>query len=220
MRGREYKDTVFQLFAMIAQGFCSPKRLEIIDVLIQGERDVETLSKEVNMKIANTSKHLQILKNVRIVESRKDGVKVLYRIADDSVFTCYKHLQALTENRLYELKEIVRMYYQDRDKLETITRKSLLSRIKNGDVLVLDVRPFEEYKSGHITEALSFPLSELRSRIAEIPKNMDVVAYCRGPYCILAADAVTFLRKAGVKAIRMKDGFPEWKDAGLPVEIG
>jgi rhodanese-related sulfurtransferase len=219
MRGREFKDTVFQLFAMIAQGFCSPKRLEIIDVLLQGERDVETLSKEVNMRIANTSKHLQILKNARIVHSRKDGVKVLYRIADDSVFTCYKHLQALAENRLYELKETVRMYYQDRDKLEPISREKLLSRIKNKDVLVLDVRPFEEYRRGHITEALSFPISELKNRIAEIPKNMDVVAYCRGPYCVLAADAVTFLRKAGVKAIRMKAGYPEWKEAGLPVEV-
>jgi DNA-binding transcriptional ArsR family regulator len=181
MRGREFKDTVFQLFAMIARGFCSPKRLEIIDVLLQGERDVETLSKEVNMRIANTSKHLQVLKNARIVENRKDGVKVLYRIADESVFTCYKHLQMLAENRLYELKEIVRMYYQDRDKLEPISRKKLLSRIKNKDVLVLDVRPFEEYKSGHVTEALSFPLSKLRSRVSEIPKNVEVVAYCRGP---------------------------------------
>jgi rhodanese-related sulfurtransferase len=219
MRGREFKDTIFQLFAMIAQGFCSPKRLEIIDILLQGERDVETLSKEVNMKMANTSKHLQVLKNARIVRSRKDGVKVLYRIADESVFTCYKHLQTLAENRLYELKETVRMYYQERDKLEPITRKKLVSRIKNKDVLVLDVRPFEEYRSGHITEALSFPLSELRSRVSEIPKNMDVVAYCRGPYCVLAADAVTFLRKAGIRAIRMKDGFPEWKEAGLPVKV-
>jgi rhodanese-related sulfurtransferase/DNA-binding transcriptional ArsR family regulator len=211
---------VYQHFAIIAQGFCSPKRIEIIDILLQGERDVETLSKEVNMKIANTSKHLQILKNAKLVVSRRDGVKVLYSIADDSVFTCYKHLQALAENRLYELREIVRMYYQDRDKMEPITKNKLLSRIKNGDVFVLDVRPSDEYKHGHITEAFSFPLSELKKRITEIPKNMEVVAYCRGPYCVLAADAVTVLRRSGIKAVRMQDGYPEWKEAGLPLEVG
>ena len=175
MRGREFKDTVFQLFGMIAQGFASPKRLEIIDVLIQGERDVDTLSKEVNMSIANTSKHLQVLKNTKLVESRKEGVRVLYRIADESIFTFYKNLQALAEKRLYELKEITRMFYQERDKMEPITRENLLGRIKSGDVLVIDVRPLDEYKSGHITEALSIPLSELKRKIDEIPKNMEVV---------------------------------------------
>jgi rhodanese-related sulfurtransferase/DNA-binding transcriptional ArsR family regulator len=220
LRGREFKDTVFQLFAMIAQGFGSPKRLEIIDVLIQGERDVDTLSKEVNMSIANTSKHLQVLKNTKLVESRKEGVRVLYRIADESIFTCYKNLQALAEKRLYELKEITRMYFQDRDNMEPITRKKLLGRIKSGEVLVLDVRPFEEYKSGHIAEAFSIPLSELKRKIDKIPKDMEVVAYCRGPYCVLAAEAIKFLRKAGVRANRMKDGFPEWKESGLPVEVG
>lgn len=220
MNGREYKDTVFQLFAMIAQGFGSPKRLEIIDVLLQGERDVETLSKEANMSIANTSKHLQVLKNARLVESRKDGTRVLYRVADESIFTCYKNLQALAEKRLYEIKEIVRMYYHDRDRLEPISKETLHNRIKMGDVLVLDVRPFEEYRSGHIPEALSIPLSELKKRIDDIPKNTEVVAYCRGPYCILAVNAVMSLRNAGVRAIRMKDGFPEWKESGLPVEVG
>jgi rhodanese-related sulfurtransferase len=205
---------------MIAQGFGSPKRLEIIDVLIQGERDVDTLSKEVNMSIANTSKHLQVLKNARLVESRKEGVRVLYRIADESIFTCYKNLQALAEKRLYELKEITTMYYQDRDKMEPITREQLLGRINSGDVLVLDVRPFEEYKSGHISEALSIPLSELKRKIDEIPKDIEVVAYCRGPYCVLAVEAIISLRKVGIRAIRMKDGFPEWKKSGLPIEVG
>ncbi|HEB33330.1 MAG TPA: metalloregulator ArsR/SmtB family transcription factor [Spirochaetes bacterium] len=218
MNGGEFKDMVFKLFAMIAQSFSSPRRLEIIDVLIQGERDVETLSREVNMSIANTSKHLQVLKNARLLESRKEGVRVLYRVADDSVFACWKNLQNLAEQRLYEMKEIVRMYYQDRDKMEPVSRDNLLGRLKLGDVLVLDVRPFEEYRSGHISKALSIPLPELKQRIDEIPKNMEIVAYCRGPYCVLAAEAITFLRKAGIKAIRMKDGFPEWKNAGLPVE--
>ncbi len=220
MKGREFKDTVFQLFAMIAHGFSSPKRLEIIDVLIQGERDVDTLSKEVNMSIANTSKHLHILKNAKLVESRKEGVRVLYRIADESIQTCYKNLQALAEKRSYELKEIVRMFYQDRDKMEPITKRELRDRIKSGNVLVLDVRPIEEYRSGHIAEAFSIPLSELKRKIDEIPKNMEVVAYCRGPYCVLAVEAIISLRKAGVRAIRMKDGFPEWKESGLPVEVG
>ena len=220
MKGREFKDTVFQLFAMIAQGFASPKRLEIIDVLIQGERDVETLAHEASMSIANTSKHLHILKNAKLVESRKEGVRVLYRVADESIYTCYKNLQVLAEKRLYELREIARMFYQDRDKMEPISRKTLQSRLKNGDVRVIDVRPPEEYESGHISEALSIPLSELKRKITEIPVNMEVVAYCRGPYCVLAAEAVKFLRKAGVRAIRMKDGFPEWKESGLPVEVG
>lgn len=220
MNGREFKDMVFQLFAMIAQGFSSPKRLEIIDVLVQGERDVETLSKEMNMSMANTSKHLQVLKNARLLESRKEGVRVLYKVADDSVFTCWKNLQTLAEQRLYEMKEIVRMYYQDRDKMEPISRDNLFSRIKGGDVVVLDVRPSEEYKSGHILKAISIPLSELKQRIDEIPKNIEVVAYCRGPYCVLAAEAITFLRKEGIRAIRMKDGFPEWENDGLPVETG
>jgi rhodanese-related sulfurtransferase len=219
MKGREFKDTVFQLFALIAQGFSSPKRLEIIDVLFQGERDVETLSKEVNMSIGNTSKHLQVLKNSKLVESRKEGVRVLYRIADEAIFTCYKNLQALAEKRLYELKEIVRIYYQDRDKLEPISKKKLRNRIKNGDVLVLDVRPFEEYRNGHIPDALSIPLPDLKKRIDDIPKNIEVVAYCRGPYCVLAVEAVMSLRKAGVRAIRMKDGYPEWKESRLPVEV-
>ncbi len=220
MKGREFKDMVFQLFAMIAQGFSSPKRLEIIDILFQGERDVETLSKEVNMSIANTSNHLQILKNAKLVESRKEGVRALYRITDSSVFTCWKNLQAIAETKLYELKEIVHMYYQDRDKFEPISRENLLSRIKSEDVFVLDVRPFEEYRMGHISEARSIPLSELKKRIDEIPKNIEVVAYCRGPYCVLSAEAITFLRKTGIRAVRLKDGFPEWKDAGLPVEAG
>ena len=218
MNGGEFKDIVFRLFASIAQSLSSPKRLEIIDVLIQGERDVETLSREVNMSMANTSKHLQVLKNARLLDSRKEGVRVLYRVADDSVFTCWKNLQSLAEHRLFEMKEIERMYYQDRDELEPISRVNLLERLKEGDVLVLDVRPFEEYRSGHIPEALSIPLPELKQRVDEIPKNMEIVAYCRGPYCILAVEAITFLRKTGIKAIRMKDGFPEWKNAGLPVE--
>jgi rhodanese-related sulfurtransferase len=218
MKGREFKDSVFQLFAVIAQGFCSPKRLEIIDVLVQGERDVDTLSKEVNMSIANTSKHLQVLKNTRLVDSRKEGVRVVYRIADASVYTCWKNLQTLAEKRLYELKEIVRMYYQERDKMESITREDLLVRIQNKDVIALDVRPYEEYRNGHIADSVSIPFTELKERIKEIPKDLDVVAYCRGPYCVLSAEAVLFLRKAGFRAFRLQDGFPEWKVTGLPVE--
>jgi len=220
MKGREFKDTVFQLFAMIAQCFCSPKRLEIIDILVQGERDVETLAKEAGMSVANTSKHLQVLKNARLVVSKKEGVRVLYRIADDSVFTCWKGLQALAEKRVYELNEIVRSYYQERDKMELIAREDLVEHMKKNEIVVIDVRPYEEYKNGHIPGSISMPFPELEKRLKEIPREAEIVAYCRGPYCVLSAEAVSFLRKSGFRAIRMKDGFPEWKEAGLPVETG
>lgn len=220
MKGREFKDTIFQQFAKITQAFSSPKRLEIIDVLAQGERDVESLAKEVKLTIANTSRHLQILKNARLVESRKVGVHVYYRIADSEVLHCWKSIQRLAEKRLAELREVVRLYFEERDEMEPISREELWKRIQNGDVIMLDVRPAEEYKSGHIPGALSIPLSELRQRLNNIPRDCEIVAYCRGMYCVLAAEAVAILRSAGLRAMRFKEGILEWKEAGLPLEIG
>ncbi|MFQ5675166.1 MAG: ArsR/SmtB family transcription factor [bacterium] len=218
MTGREFKDTVFEQFAKIAHAFSSPKRLEIIDILAQGERDVDSLSKQVQMTVANTSRHLQTLKSIRLVASRKAGVQVFYRLADGEVRKCFQRLQSLAEKRSMEIREIVRLFFEERDGMEPISKDDLWKRVQNNDVIVLDVRPSEEYKKGHIPGALSIPLSQLKKRLDEIPKGREVVAYCRGPYCVLSAEAMEILRNAGYKAVRLKEGLPEWKEAGLPVE--
>ena len=218
MQSREFKDLIFEQFAKIAQAFSAPKRLEIIDILAQGERDVDSLSRQVSMTIANTSRHLQILKQARLVESRREGVRIFYRLADEDVVQCWMNLQSLAEKRSSEIREVTRMFFEERDTMEPITKNELLNLIQNNEVTVLDVRPAVEYKNEHISGALSIPLSELNKRINEIPKNKNVIAYCRGTYCVLSAEAMFILKSAGIKAIRLKDGFPEWKQAGLPVE--
>jgi len=219
MRSREFKEAVFEQFARIGQAFSSPKRLEIIDVLAQGERDVETLAAEVSIAVANTSRHLQVLKNARLVAARKQGVRTLYRLADPIVLRSWKSLQALAESRLPEVNETVRHYFRLRDGMEPVSREELLRRTQTGDVVVLDVRPRDEYEAGHIAGARSIPLSEIEQRLGEIPPDHDIVAYCRGPYCVLAVKALEILRRRGRTAFRLVDGFPEWREAGLPVEF-
>ncbi len=218
MIGREFKDLVFEQFAKIAHAFSSPKRLEIIDILAQGERDVDSLSKQVQMKIANTSRHLQSLKAARLVESRKAGVQVFYRLGDSEVLNCFKHLQSLAEERSIEMREIVRLFFEERDGMEPISMDELWKRVQANEVIVLDVRPPEEYKNSHIPGAISIPLSHLKNRLTEIPHDHEVVAYCRGPYCVLSTEAIKILRDVGYKAFRLKEGLPEWREAGLPVE--
>lgn len=218
MTGREFKDVVFEQFAKIAHAFSSPKRLEIIDILAQGERDVDSLSRQVNMTIANTSRHLQALKNVRLVETRREGVQIFYRLAGTEVLHCYNHLQSLAEKRSVEIREIVRVFFEERDGMEPISKDELRKRIQANDVIVLDVRPSEEYENGHIAGALSVPLSQLKDKLKEIPRDREIVAYCRGQYCVLSAEAMKILRDAGYHAVRLKEGLPEWKEAGLPVD--
>ena len=218
MKSREFKDLIFQQFANTATAFSSPKRLEIIDLLIQGEKDVESLSRQIQATFANTSRHLQILKNARLVDNRRDGVRIYYRISDERVFNCWKGLQLLAENRVAEMKGILNEFLEERGAMSAINKDELLTRIKSKDVIVIDVRPEEEYKSGHIKGAVSIPLSELKSRLNEIPANQEIVAYCRGPYCVLAPDAIKILRGNGYNALRFDEGLPEWKEAGLPVE--
>ncbi|MFQ6115769.1 MAG: ArsR/SmtB family transcription factor [bacterium] len=219
MTGREFKDMVFEQFAKIAHAFSSPKRLEIVDILAQGERDVDSLSRQVHMTVANTSRHLQVLKNARIVESRRAGVQIFYRLAGDEVLHYYNHLQALAEKRSVEIREIVRLFFEERDDMQPISKEELWRRIQNKEVIVIDVRPPEEYKKGHISGALSIPLTELENRLQEIPQDREVVAYCRGRYCVLSAEAMKVLREAGYQAVRLREGLPEWKEAGLPVEV-
>lgn len=220
MRGREFKDAVFTQFAQIAGAFGSPKRIEIVDLLAQGERNVEAIARETGLSVANTSRHLQVLKGANLVATRKDGLQVFYRLADPLVLRGYHALQELAQARLAEVGRLVNDYFGGTDGLEPVERGELLKRARGRAVVVLDVRPVEEYAAGHIQGAVSLPLAELERRLAELPRGRRVVAYCRGPYCVLAAEAVRLLRKRGVDAVRMKDGFPEWRDAGLPVEEG
>ncbi len=220
MKPREFKDAVFGEFARIAQAFASAKRLEIVDVLAQGERSVEVLSTLTGQTTANASRHLQVLKNAKLVQTRKEGVRVYYRLADPRVVRCWQNLQRLAEGRLAEVDAAVRAYIDVRDGMEPTSRAELLERVEQGEVVVLDVRPVEEFEAGHIEGAISIPLADLRERMEEIPADLEVVAYCRGPYCILAVEAVALLRAEGRGAARLEDGLPEWRQQGLPVEQG
>ncbi len=218
MTGREFKDAVFEQFARTAYAFASPKRLEMIDVLAQGERDVESLAKQVGMTIANTSRHLQILKGVRLVETRRSGVQIFYRLADEKVYRCWKELQELAESRVAEIREVVRTFYQEQDALETLTREQLWQRMQDQSVTVIDVRPQEEYRQGHLPGALVIPLSELKNKIKELPPDRQVVAYCRGPYCVLSAEAIKILKAAGIRSVRFKESVLDWMESGMPIE--
>jgi rhodanese-related sulfurtransferase len=220
MRARDFKDAVFDQFARIAAAFASPKRIELIDLLAQGERHVEALAREANLTVANTSQHLQTLKAASLVATRKAGLQVFYRLADPMVLQGYRALQQLAKARLAEMGRLVDDYFSNADGLEPVESAELLRRARSRDVVVIDVRPPEEYAAGHIAGALSIPLGQLERRLRTLPRNKRIVAYCRGPYCVLAAEAVRRLRARGRKAVRLKDGFPDWRDAGLPVGAG
>lgn len=220
MKGREFKDAIFQQFARVAAAFASPKRIEIIDVLAQGERSVERLASETGLSIANASRHLQVLKGAGLVAFRKSGLQVFYRLADPKVLAGYRTLTELAEERLAEVHRLVLDYYSGVDGLEAVGRAELIERAKSGEVVVIDVRPSEEFQAGHIAGALSIPLPALEKHLSEIPVDREVVAYCRGPYCVLAAEAVNLLRRRGYRASRLREGYPEWRDQGLPVETG
>jgi rhodanese-related sulfurtransferase/DNA-binding transcriptional ArsR family regulator len=218
MRGREFKDAVYEQLARVASAFGSPKRIEIIDILAQGERNVEALARETSLTIANTSRHLQVLKGAGLVASRKTGLQVFYRLSGPVVDEGYQALRRVAEDRIAELGRVAREYFSGSDGMDPIGRTELLERAANGEVVVLDVRPAVEFENGHIAGALSVPLEELAEHLAEIPADREIVAYCRGPYCVLAAEAVRLLRAQGRRASRFADGYPEWKAAGLPVE--
>jgi rhodanese-related sulfurtransferase/DNA-binding transcriptional ArsR family regulator len=220
VNGREAKDRLYEQFARAAKAVGSPKRIELLELLAQGEHTVEALAQATGMGVTNTSSHLQVLRQARVVETRKQGTKVFYRLAGDEVAAFVVALRDLARSRLVEVDEVVRDYFVARDELEPVSRRELLDRANDGKVVILDVRPREEFAAGHIPGALSVPLDELDAVLARLPKRAQVVAYCRGPYCVLAPQAVERLRAKGFKARRLADGMPEWRLAGLPVAVG
>lgn len=218
MTGREFKDATFQHLANVATAFASPKRLEIIDLLSQGEKDVDSLTKETNMNFANTSRHLQILKNAKIVQSRKEGIRVIYFLASDEVIKYWKSLQTLAEQSAAELREAIKSFLDERSVLEPISMKELQSKIKNKAVTIIDVRPKEEYMNGHLPGAVSIPMSELKSKIKNLPAGKEIIAYCRGKYCVMAPEAAKILTGKGFKTTILQDDINSWRFAGLKVE--
>ena len=218
MKHREFKDRLYAEIGRIARAIDSPRRLELIDVLAQGERSVEDLAAEAALSIANTSRHLQILRGARLVESRKEGLRVYYRLAETEVFDVSRAVRGMAQRRLADLDRLVEAYLGSRDELQAVPREELVRRVREGRAVVVDVRPAEEYRAGHIPGALSIPVGELDRRLSELPARKEIVAYCRGPYCVMAYDAVARLRSRGRRARRLVDGLPEWRAAGLPVE--
>ena len=218
MPEREFREELFAQFARIGKAIASPARLEMIYLLSQGQKSVEELAKAAGLSLANASQHLQQLKAARIVWSRKEGQRVRYGLASERVEGLWQSLQRLGEERLLEVTELVNTYIKNRDGLEPVTRRELLEKMRDRKVVLIDVRPSEEYAAGHLPEALSVPLGELEDRLGDFPADREIIAYCRGPYCLLAVEAVERLRAKGFRALRLADGFPEWKAHGLPLE--
>jgi rhodanese-related sulfurtransferase/DNA-binding transcriptional ArsR family regulator len=215
---REFKDRLFEQFARVGKALASPKRLEIVDLLAQGERTVEEIAKEASMSVANASQHLQVLKAARMVGSRREGLYVHYQLADEDVFRTWQAVRDLAESRLAEVDRVVESYLEDRDALEAVDATELMERMSDEGVVVLDVRPEEEYGAGHIPGALSVPVDALEAALQTLPRDREVVAYCRGPYCVFSDEAVTLLRSRGYRAYRLREGLPDWRAAGMPVE--
>lgn len=215
---RQFKDAIYEQFARVGKAVASPRRLELLDLLCQGPRTVEVLASQTDQSVANVSQHLQVLRGARLVEGQKDGLFVTYRLADDEVCAFFQALRRLSESRLVEIERITRAFLHDREALEPTDREALIKKVKRGDVTVLDVRPVEEYRAGHIPGAVSVPLADLKRRLAKLPKSREIVAYCRGPYCVFAIEAVKLLRARGFNAVRLDEGIHEWRARGLRVE--
>ncbi len=215
---RPLKAELFEQFARVGRAVSAPLRLAILDVLAQSERTVEDIAREIGASVANASQHLQQLRAARLVETRRDGLFIFYRLADERVLRLCHVIREVGEARYAEIEQIVRIYLSDRESMQTVDADELHRLIRNGDVVVLDVRPVREFAAGHIPTARSIPLSELERRLRELPKRRQIVAYCRGPYCVLSDDAVSLLQKRGFRIARLNIGLPEWKLLGLPVE--
>ncbi len=217
-QSRKFKDSIYEQFGRVGKAIASPTRLEILDLLCQGPRTVEVLAGEVNQSIANTSQHLQTLRAVRFVEAEKQGLYVTYRLADNEVCDFYRMLRDFAEYRLFEIGYQKQQFLEQHGIQEVFDKADLLQRIQSGAVTVLDVRPIQEYQAGHLPGSISIPLQNLRQRLNELPDDQEIVAYCRGPYCVLAVKAVELLRENGFKAERLEDGVVDWRAQGFQLE--
>lgn len=218
MEHRQVKDNLFSLWAEVAKALSSPKRLELLDLIVQGERTVEELANESGLTINNTSSHLSVLKSARLIQRRKEGQSVYHRLASLEVVKLLRCLQTVSRNAFPEIENLAETHFEGRDELEPLTAAELRRRLRKGEVTLIDVRPEIEYRSGHIEGAICVPLAELKARFSEFPRSKPVIAYCRGPYCVFAVDAVEQLRKRGFKSFRLAIGYPDWAAAGLPVK--
>jgi rhodanese-related sulfurtransferase/DNA-binding transcriptional ArsR family regulator len=216
---RQFKDAIYEQFSRLGKAISAPKRLELLELLCQGPRTVEALAQQAALSVANASQHLLLLRAARLVEAEKKGLYVEYRLADEEVGRFFLALRRLAETRLAEVEQVAREYFEQRGAMEAVKGDDLLRRVKNGEVMVLDVRPAEEYRAGHIPGALSIPVDELKARLKELRKGREIVAYCRGPYCVMAVEAVELLRKKGFKAHRMEQGVVDWRARGWRVEV-
>jgi rhodanese-related sulfurtransferase len=219
MGSREFKDNLYAEFAVLGKALANPHRLELLDLLAQGERSVEELAKEAALSLANASSHLQVLRRARLVEADKRGLNVIYRLAAPEIFQLWRTLRDVGRARLSEIDRLVENYFTHRDAFEAVDKEELLRMLKDEAVIIIDVRPELEYEQGHIPAARSVPVENLKRRLAELPRDVEVVAYCRGPYCVLSDQAVRLLHRHGFRARRLSEGFPEWRAAGYPVEV-
>ncbi len=214
------KKDLYEQLSRIGKAVASPARLQLLDLLCQGPRTVESLAREAALTLANTSQHLRVLHAARLVEAEKAGLFVTYRLADESVCGLFQDMRSLGEKRLVEVESILRQFREAPDSLEPVEKKTLVDRVRKGQVILLDVRPEQEYRAAHISGAVSVPLKELNKRLSKLPRGKEIVAYCRGPYCVLAGEAVRLLKAKGFHAMRLEDGVPEWRAQGLPVVGG
>ena len=220
MEQRQVKDRLFSLWSEIGKAISSPKRFQLLDLIAQGERTVEELAHETGLTVNNTSSHLSVLTAARLIRKRKEAQSVYHQLAGPEVVALMRSVQAVSRSGSHEIEHLAKTYLDGRDELEPLTAPELRERLRSGEVTLIDVRPELEYRSGHIEGAVSVPLEKLKARFAEFPRSRPVIAYCRGPYCVFAVDAVEQLRKRGFKSFRLAVGYPDWAAAGLPVEIG
>ena len=220
MGDRAAKDALFDAFAEVAKALASGRRAEIVDLLAQGERSVEEIAGEIGQSVANTSHHLRAMARAGVLRTRREGTRIVYMLASDRVSELWVALRSVAAEHVAGIERLAEDYLGDRSRLEAVDRQELAARLEAGDVVVLDVRPTPEFTAGHIPGARSVPVAELRQQLRALPKDVEVVAYCRGPYCVYADDTVRLLRRRGYRARRLEDGFPEWKRAGLPVAAG
>ena len=220
MKHRPFKDPLYAHFARVGHALASPTRLELLDLISQGEMTVERLAGQAHSTVKNTSAHLRVLREARLVETRRVGTHIYYRLSGDDVFRLVQAVQGVARNRLADVEQVTNLYLTSRDQLAPVSLRDLRRLVRDGLVTVVDARPRDEYEAGHLPGALSIPVPELERRLKEIPKDQEVIAYCRGPYCVYALETVTLLRKRGYRARRAAEGLPAWRAAGLPVARG